>query len=454
MAVAPARLSVWLLSTACLLFTASGPAFAQLAATTGPTPIVPGNAVSPGQDTPANEAASQAESGALIGVLEKGRPDFDPIGFHLGALILNPNIDISETFNSNVYATTFDTKSDFFTTLTPTVGLRTDWDQNSLGALVSGEIVRYARFSSEDVSNFNASVNGRLDILRGMYANANAGFQILHEPRGSPNDVNGKTPTEYQLATFSAGYVKEDAIIGIKLDATANNYNYFNVDTLGGTPIVETDRNRTEYEVSGRVSYEIQPQYRAFVRASGNVRDYSQKFDAGGFQRSSSGYQIDAGGAISIAAKVDGEFYIGYLSQSFDDARLSTASGLGFGAELLWNLTALTSITGSASRTVEETIVTQASSFIQTAVSVGVEHELLRNVLLSADLSYTNQEYQDFGRVDDIYGVTLTGKYLLTRNLATTVNIGYTKKLSNAIGISQGAEYEQALAAVKIRLQF
>ena len=55
-----------------------------------------------------------------------------------------------------------------------------------------------------------------------------------------------------------------------------------------------------------------------------------------------------------------------------------------------------------------------------------VEHELLRNVLLSANFNYANQDYQDFGRVDDVYGVTLTGKYLLTRNLATTLNIGVT----------------------------
>ncbi|MDB5395225.1 MAG: hypothetical protein JWM91_2731 [Rhodospirillales bacterium] len=454
MAVASAKLSVWLLSNACLFLVMSGLGFAQTTVRTGPTPTVPGNVVLPGQDTPANEAGGQAGQGALISVLQTARPDYDANGVHLGTLIVNPNVDLTETFTSNVYATTFDTKSDFFTTATPTVGIRTDWDRNSLGALVSGEIVRYARYSTEDVSNLNAALNGRLDILQGVYANGNAGYQILHEPRGSPNAVNGKTPTEYHLATFSLGYVKENSIIGIKLDGTVDNYNYFDVETAGGVPILETNRNRTEYVVSGRVSYEIMRQYQAFLRASGNARDYDQKFDAGGLQRSSTGYQVDAGAALSIASKVDGEIYVGYLAQNFDDPRLSTASGLGFGANLLWNVDDLTSVKGSVSRSVEETIVTQASSFIQTAVSVGVEHELLRNVLLSANFNYANQAFQDFGRVDDLYGVALTGKYLLTRNLATTLNIGYTKKLSNAIGVFQLAEYDQAMVALRIRLQF
>ena len=72
----------------------------------------------------------------------------------------------------------------------------------------------------------------------------------------------------------------------------------------------------------------------------------------------------------------------------------------------------------------------------------------------SATVSYTNHDYQDFGRVDDIYGITLQGKYLLTRNLSTSLNLGYTKKVSNAVGIQQLAEYEQALVAARIRLQF
>jgi hypothetical protein len=454
MAVVSGKLLGGLWSTTCLFLFLSTPAFAQTAAVAGQTAVVPGTAVPPGQDTPANDAAGEAGQGALVSVLQTARADYDAKGIHLGTLIVNPNVDVTETFSSNVFATTFNNRSDFYTNVSPTVGIHTDWEKNLLAVLLSGELVRYARYTGEDVDNFNAAVNGRLDILSGMTATGSAGYQILHEPRGSPNDVNGKTPTEYHLATFSFGYVKENSIIGIKLDGSVNNYNYFDVATLGGAPVLETNRNRTEYNVSGRVSYEIVRQYRAFIRASGNAREYDQKFDAGGFQRSSTGYQIDAGAALSIASKVDGEVYVGYLSQNFDDPRLSAANGLSFGANILWNIDDLTSIRGSVSRSVEETIVTQASSFIQTSASLGVEHELLRNVLLSANFNYAHQAYQDFGRADDLYGVTVTGKYLINRNLATTLNIGYTKKLSNAIGVSQLAEYDQALVALKIRLQF
>ncbi len=416
---------------------------------------IPGNAIPPGQDTPGMQAEQAAGQGALVSIMQVPRPDYDAQGAHVGAFTLLPTLDLTETYSSNVYASTDDVKHDFSTTITPVVSLDSGWDRNFLGMTLGGEINRYAKYVSENTSNFNSLVSGRLDILQGMYANANGGFQILHEPRGSPNSVNGKYPTEYHLGHGELGYVKDNSILGIKIAGTINDYTYFDVpSSITNAPINETYRDRTEYEITGQVSYELAPQYRAFVRASGNERDYAQKTDPAGFRRSSTGYQFDAGAAVNIASKVDGEFYIGYLQQDYDDPRLSTAGGVGFGADLLWNVDGLTSVRGSLSRTVEETIVLQASSFVQTALSVSVEHEFLRNVLASASFNYANQDYQNFGRVDDIYGFNIEGKYLLTRNLSTSVNVGYSSKVSNAVGISQLAEYNQALVALRLRLQF
>ena len=451
MAVATATVSGRLWSSACFMFLISLPAVGQTVAN---GQVVPGNAVPPGQDTPGLQAEAAAGQGALVSILQAPRPDYDAQGAHLGSFILLPTLDVSETFTSNVYAETFNNKSDFFTTLTPTVSVNSNWNRDFLGATVSGEIDRYSRYTSEDIDNFNGLASGRLDILQGVYVNANGGYQILHEPRGSANSVNGEFPTEYHVAHGEVGFVKDNSILGFKLNATIDNYNYFDVPISSGGVADETYRNRTEYEIVAQANYELTRQYHAFVRASGNERDYDRKVDPTGFQRSSTGYQVDAGAALSIASKVDGEFYVGYLSQNFDDPRFRTASGLGLGADLLWNITGITSIRGSLSRTVQETILPTASSFIQTAVSVSVEHELLRNVLLSASFNYANQDYQDSPRVDDIYGVNVEAKYLLTRNLSTSVNIGYTKKVSNAAGDLDLAEYEQALAAVRLRLQF
>ena len=452
MAVAPVSLSVRLLSTVCFLGILSTTAVAQ---TTANGQVVPGTAVPPGQDTPGLQAEQAAGQGALVSILQVSRPDYDAQGQRLGAFVLLPVLDVTETYSSNVYAATDDVRHDFFTTISPTVSLNSGWDRNFLGATVGGEIDRYAKYVSENISNFNSLVSGRYDIVQDVYITSNGGYQILHEPRGSPNSVNGEFPTEYHVAHGELGFVKENSIIGLKINGSINHYNYFNVpSSITDQPIIETVRDRTEYAITAEGSYELAPQYRAILRASGNDRDYDRKLDTGGFQRSSTGYEVDAGVALKIASKVDGEFYIGYLQQNYADPRFTNVGGLGFGADLLWNVDGVTSVRGALSRTVEETIVTTASSFIQTAVSASVEHEFRKNILADINFNYAHQDYQDLGRVDDIYGFNIEGKYLLTRNLVTSLDVGYTSKVSNAIGDLQLSPYNQAIVALRLRLQY
>ncbi len=248
MAVARKTIYRLLSTTTCMLVALTVPAFAQSAAPPLPTPpgIVtpPSTPAAPAPDTPGNDAQGEAGQGALVSIMQAPRPDYDAKGVHLGAFILNPSLDVTENFSSNVYATTFDNKSDFFTLISPLVSVQSGWDRNSLGASVGGDVTRYSRYDSEDVDNFSASANGRLDIVDGMYANASGGYQIQHEPRGSPNSVNGISPTEYHLASANLGYVKDNAVIGIKLGFSINNYTYFNVPTTAGPPVIETDRDR------------------------------------------------------------------------------------------------------------------------------------------------------------------------------------------------------------------
>ena len=87
MAVTSAHVSGRLLSTACLLLAISAPALAQ---TNPNAPIVPGNAVPPGQDTPGLQAEAAVGQGALVSIMQASRPDYDAQGAHLGSFILLP----------------------------------------------------------------------------------------------------------------------------------------------------------------------------------------------------------------------------------------------------------------------------------------------------------------------------------------------------------------------------
>jgi hypothetical protein len=394
------------------------------------------------------------------GVLDRPRPDFDALGLRAGSFLAFPNAEVTENYDSNVFATTNSVKSDFFTELRPGLSLRSDWNNNALTFDVSGDIKRYAKLVSENVSNLSASAGGRLDVEHDVYFLGGAGYQLAHEDRASPDSVqNTKSPIEYHLATANLGYVHQPGRLGFRVDGLINSYSYENGETAAGGvgTIIETDRNRTEYSVTPRLQYELVTGYHAFVQASANMRDYEHKLDQFGFNKSSKGYETDIGTAFQLGAVMNGDVFIGYLDQSYDDHRLADVSGVAFGGSLLWNVTAITSIRGALTRTVQETsisstgsVVLDASSYLQTTAGVSIEHELRRNFLLTGGFSYANQEFRGITRTDDTYETKLGMRYLINRNLTADLTYSYRTRSSDAVG----NDYDRSLAGVKIRAQF
>lgn len=409
-----------------------------------------------GQNIPslALETSPEAKVAERQSVSQRPRPDYDPLGVRISSFVAFPSIDVAEIYDSNVFATTTDTKKDYYTSIRPSLSLQSNWNSHALNIQTSGDIRRYRQQAGENNSNFSALVGGRLDMLRNIYFTAGAGYQILHEDRSSPNAVDGKFPIQYDVTSGNLGYVHDAGRLGLRIEASAANYNYHNGISSTGLPIVESDRNMTEFGVAARVAYEIIPGYDAFIRAVGDDRVYASKFDAGGFERSSHGYRVAAGTAVEIGPTINGEIYVGYLEQDYDDPRLKPASGIAFGGSLLWNLTRLTSVRAALARTVEETIIGSASSYLQTQATLGIEHELLRNLLLTGVLTYAVQDYQGLDRSDAIYGIDLGVRYLLNRKLSGAFDAAYNKRTSNSLGATAGADYDRALIAARIKLQF
>ena len=391
-------------------------------------------------------------------VLQRARPDYDPLGIRLGSFLAYPTARLAETFDSNVFATTVNTKNDFYTTFSPGIAVRSDWNVHSVAFAASSETKRYASLVSENVTNFLVAGNGRLDILRDIYARGGAGYQLLHEDRSSPDSINGKKPVEYHVTSANLGYVHEPGRLGARVDATVDSYSYNNATSNTGATLIQKDRDRIIYAINPRVSYEIVPGYHAFAQAFGNARDYVAKTDQRGFHRSSHGYEVDVGTAIDLTHVINGEVYVGYLSQYYDDTRLPTNRGVGFGGNLLWNVTQLTSLRATMARTVEETTQFSnvggtnfdASGYLQTAVKLSAEHELLRNVLLSAYVSYLNADYNGINRTDNQYEANVEGRYLINRNLTASADFTYTKRDSNVFGVP----YDRAIGLLWLRAGF
>jgi hypothetical protein len=416
-------------------------------------------------------APPEATTPERLSVAQRPHPDYTPLGVRAGSFLVFPSAGLAESYDSNVFATQTGVKSDFVTDVTPDVTVDSDWNNHALDFDAGGDIKRYASEVSENVTDAHAIANGRLDVRREIYFLGGLSYQREHEDRSSPNSIAGqKNPTEYQVAGAGLSYVHEPGRLGLRVDGTVNSYFYDNGQTATGASVVETDRNRTEYIIRPRLAYEIVPGYHAFVQLQANRRDYQSQFDQFGIAHDSHGYEADAGTALSLGGIINGEIYAGYLKQFYDTDTRATAgnptpiankpsvSGVGFGGNLLWNVTDLTSLRFAMSRAIQETIVTNAvgattaiaEADLVTAASVSVEHELLRNVLLTGGVSYTQDAFQGITRTDNSYGGTAGANYLINRYLSAGLNLSYTKRSSN----QPGNDYDREIVMASLRTQF
>ena len=272
-----------------------------------PIPAFPGNALEPSAVGPEGTT-----------VANQPRPDYDALGIRQGSFIIHPSFSAAGVYDSNIFATSGGAVSDFYADLAPSISINSDWSRHSIGASLSEESKLYASHTTENVNNFTANAGGRYDIQNQVYVVGAAAYTLTHEDRSSPDAALGKDPTEYKQSIGYLGFVHQPGRLGFRVDGTLTSYDYNNaVNGVTGDTIDQQFRDRIEYVIAPRVSYEIIPGYRAFVRFVGNERQYNAIDPSVGVKRNSHGWEVDAGTAVEITRLITGEIYAGYLEQDY-----------------------------------------------------------------------------------------------------------------------------------------
>jgi len=239
-------------------------------------------------------------------------------------------------------------------------------------------------------------------------------------------------PVQYQTVGGTVGVEHKINRVKINTDHNIQQLYFANGQTGNGTQINNKDRNRLVNDTSLRVGYEITPGYEAFVKGDYNFINYDQTFDDQGYQRSSDGYAAVTGLALDLTGKLKGDAYVGYQSQNYDDARLATISGVAGGMGLQWSPTGLTAVKARVDRAVNQTTQNGASGYFSTLFTTGVTHELLRNVILTADAGYCLNDYTGGNnRTEDVYNVGIGAKYLINRNFYLKSGYEYNNRSTN-----------------------
>ena len=367
---------------------------------------------------------------------ERPQEDYDAKGIRAGAFQLFPVLEITETYDDNIFAVNTGETSDYLTDFSPQLKIKSDWGRHALNFDASANITRYADNDKEDYEHYDFGVDGRIDATKAVTIDLGAKHGISTEERGSPDDVGGIAPTDTDTTTLDGGIKYKANRISVELDGEFKRLNFDDVATTTGITNND-DRDRDEFVGTLRLGYEIQEEYEAFVEVTYTTIDYSDALDDGGFNRDSDGPTILAGVDLDLGGLLRGDISAGYLQRSFDDATLKDISGFNAGVGLTWNPTELTTVKPSFSRNIQETTSANVSSFITTSFGITVDHELRRNIILGARASFAADDYQGTNREDETVKYGLSVDYKLNRNFYLGVDYNFKDKTSNQVGSDQ-----------------
>lgn len=419
-----------------------------LAVATGVAPAI-------GQDAPTPPVSGQDvkvwPGGPKRGetVTSRRRPEFDPVGIRVGSFFVYPDMTVTQFWDSNIFTLPNNAVDDLITVLSPQVQLRSNWTRHELNFNARADIGLYWDNNNENYEDALFQVQGRIDVARNTNIYGGFDYGRRHEDRGSPDDQFGLTPNFFEAFEPTVGAYHKFNRVSIKADGFFRYLIFKDTPAAGGLIINNGDRDRWEMRPSLRIGYEITPQYEAFIRGSGHLRQYRKTPDDNGFNRDSEGFSIVGGIALDLTGKLFGNAFVGYRYQNYDDPLLATVDGVTGGLSLTWNATGLTTFKASFVRTVEETTLTGASGFFGNIISISVDHELRRNVLLDAYFSFELDDYEGNGREDKYYRAGTHAKWLIRRFVYVSGGYEFTYRDSNFLGQS----FRRHLILVKIEGQ-
>jgi hypothetical protein len=400
---------------------------------------------------PAGHALAQDDAALLrdglftrdrnISVTERPKPEYQPLPVRAGAFIFNPVIAAGMEYNDNIYAASADKTSDGIVHVAPSVSVVSDWSRNQVSAFAKIDSNFYFDHTGEDTTDYAFGAAGRLDVQHDLGFAGGASYERDTQPRTSEASPEAaKHPVQYDVADAWIEGTKEFDRLRVTARGSIDDYTYDNAQTSGGLQIYEKDQDHTTSIGALKAEYAYLPDTSVFVSLVGNHREYRDELP-GEVGRTSSGYELTVGSNFDLTHLMRGEIYVGYLEQDYDNNSVfKNVSGLALRGKVEYFPTQLTTVTLSGSRSVQDSGIIDVGGFLANTAALQVDHELMRNLILTALVSYTEDDYQNYSRTDKIDSEQVSAAYLLNR--AISLNLTYAHLNQDSSGANAGPKYD------------
>jgi len=364
--------------------------------------------------------------------------DYKPLGIRAGTFMLHPGVELAAEWTDNVFYSYTDELSDVIYHVRPYFTAQSTWSRHSLTVRLAADFGIYNDYSFRNYQDYFLNIAGRLDVKTRSSFNYNLDFMRLHEGLNDRAAQQGVDPTVYHMYDAGLGYEHQFNRLSVTARYAYVNLDFDNNIGFDGEIIDNQDRNRHDNIFDVQLGYQLKTEMQVFIGGNWRQVTYEEKFDRNGLDRSSDGYSLRGGVRMGITEVLNGDFFVTYHDMSYDDPTLPNVSGWALGAALTWMPTLLTTVRGSITSDVQQTTNQYASGYLGTLYALRVDHELLRDLQLSARVSYRNNDYtlvadapENVRQYDHAWSAGVGANYFINRSMYLSLSYDYSKVSSN-----------------------
>jgi hypothetical protein len=354
------------------------------------------------------------DRGRYTAVTERSQADFDPGPVRAGAYNIWASLGLSAAYNDNILATDNDPVDDTVFHVRPEVEARSDWTSHALNAGLRVDHQEYVANNDETSTDYDAFLDGRLDVQRSFALTGSANVGHTTEERFEPGN-DGSEPAQYDTVggTFGARFRNDRILIEGNVGTLERSFNT-------GYEF----RDLTENSVYARASYAVSPDVALFVQGRHAEQDYDDPGSLVNPNRDGTRTNVQVGASFELQAPFRGEIAVGSINDEKDDPRWADTDGLSVDGRLLWFPTQLTTVTFRANQGVFDPGIIDVASAERMSYGVRVDHELRRNIIIFGDLNFSKYDYEGqttdpvpYDREDEYTDLQLGFAYKINRRM-------------------------------------
>ncbi|MGI4746173.1 MAG: outer membrane beta-barrel protein, partial [Janthinobacterium lividum] len=315
------------------------------------------------------------------------------------------------------------------------VSASSDWSRNSLGGEVGLDQYEYFSVAGAHYTDWHVGIQGGYTISDEQLT-LGYSHQSYHQLGAAIGTVSSATPVSDNTDTAQVQYPLDLGRFGVTPDGSVSFYRYGSA-TVDGTRLDQEYLNRTVYAggVTGR--YTMTGFGSLLVVARATDARYPHRL-AGLPTNNSRNFMLLTGADYHADGPWHYRLLVGGEISTFSAAEYRTRVSPTVEGNVTWTPTALTTVIGTISRSVNDPLAAGVNGDTLNSASLQIDRELLRNIVLEGRGGFQYAQYFSGGGTQSSYTFGGSINYLANRALHVSLDVDYIDQSSASVAIRSG----------------